>query len=174
MGELGRNNIENMGDNPGEMEQLTAIDLGEGEYNASFVAVGNHVSCAIRGVNSSVVCWGWNNYGQLGRDDVWPVGDGIKLMKDLYPLAPDFKDLVYYRYTPASTPSPTQTPTPSQSDLSVSAIAGIVGGVVLILALVTTAVWFTVRSPRKLNSQFVPTAIAFFHPRDAKLRGVPL
>ena len=66
-GQLGIDNTTQMGDNPGEMAQLTGINLGTGR-TATATAAGYYHSCAILD-NASVKCWGENDYGQLGIDD---------------------------------------------------------------------------------------------------------
>jgi len=65
-GHLGIDNVTIMGDNTGEMAQLTGINLGTGR-TATAIAAGHYHSCAILD-NASVKCWGLNNYGQLGID----------------------------------------------------------------------------------------------------------
>jgi alpha-tubulin suppressor-like RCC1 family protein len=66
-GQLGIDNTTTMGDNPGEMAQLTGINLGTGR-TATAIAAGYYHSCAILD-NGSVKCWGYNTYGQLGIDN---------------------------------------------------------------------------------------------------------
>jgi len=61
-----------MGDNSGEMAQLTGINLGTGR-TATAIAAGAYYSCAILD-NASVKCWGDNTYGQLGIDNTTDMG----------------------------------------------------------------------------------------------------
>jgi len=72
-GELGIDNTTDMGDGPGEMAQLTGINLGTGR-TATSIAIGNTHSCA-KLDNGAVKCWGRNNMGQLGIDNTTDMGD---------------------------------------------------------------------------------------------------
>jgi alpha-tubulin suppressor-like RCC1 family protein len=72
-GQLGIDNVTIMGDNTGEMAQLTGINLGTGR-TATAIAAGHYHSCAILD-NGSVKCWGLNNYGQLGIDSTTAKGN---------------------------------------------------------------------------------------------------
>jgi len=58
-----------MGDNTGEMAQLTGINLGTGR-TATAIAAGYSHSCALLD-NASVKCWGRNAFGNLGIDNPW-------------------------------------------------------------------------------------------------------
>ena len=62
-----------MGDEAGEMAQLTGINLGTGR-TATSIAIGNTHSCA-KLDNGAVKCWGRNNMGQLGIDNTTDMGD---------------------------------------------------------------------------------------------------
>jgi alpha-tubulin suppressor-like RCC1 family protein len=61
-----------MGDNSGEMAQLTGINLGTGR-TATAIAAGSNHTCALLD-NASVKCWGYNNKGQLGLDSTAHMG----------------------------------------------------------------------------------------------------
>ena len=62
-----------MGDESGEMAQLTRINLGTGR-TAIAISTGNFHSCALLD-DGSVKCWGANNYGKLGIDSTNKKGD---------------------------------------------------------------------------------------------------
>jgi len=72
-GRLGIDNTTQMGDDSGEMAQLTGINLGTGR-TATAIAGGNSHTCAVLD-NTSVKCWGLNNRGQLGIDNDTNMGD---------------------------------------------------------------------------------------------------
>jgi len=80
-GELGIDNTTDMGDGPGEMAQLTGINLGTGR-TATSIAIGNTHSCA-KLDNGAVKCWGRNNMGQLGIDNTTDMGDDSGEMASL-------------------------------------------------------------------------------------------
>jgi len=63
-GQLGIDSTTNMGNNSGEMDQLTGINLGTGR-TATAISVGEEHTCVVLD-NASVKCWGRNDYGQLG------------------------------------------------------------------------------------------------------------
>ena len=71
-GQLGIDNNTNMGKGPGEMAQLTGINLGTGR-TATALGAGFYHSCA-KLDNGNVKCWGRNNYGQLGIDNNTTMG----------------------------------------------------------------------------------------------------
>jgi len=75
------NNTTQMGDNPGEMAQLTGINLGPGR-TATAIAAGYRHSCALLD-DASVKCWGYNAYGQLGIDNTADMGKTSGSMADL-------------------------------------------------------------------------------------------
>ena len=80
-GQLGIDNSNNMGDDSGEMAQLTSIDLGTGR-TATAIAAGDYHNCALLD-NVSVKCWGGNGYGQLGIDNTTQMGDNSSEMAQL-------------------------------------------------------------------------------------------
>jgi len=73
-GQLGIDNITNMGDNSSEMALLPTVNLGTGR-TATAISAGYYHSCALLD-NASVKCWGLNDYGQLGIDSGTQMGDG--------------------------------------------------------------------------------------------------
>ena len=80
-GQLGIDNITQMGDDSGEMAQLTGINLGTGR-TATAIAAGGYHNCAVLD-NESVKCWGYNRYGQLGIDNNNNIGDDSGEMASL-------------------------------------------------------------------------------------------
>lgn len=66
-GQLGQGNTNTIGDQPGELEALPAIDLGPGR-TATAIDVGLH-SCAVLDTGA-VKCWGINTSGELGQGDL--------------------------------------------------------------------------------------------------------
>ena len=72
-GQLGLDNRTNMGDDSGEMVQLTGINLGTGR-TATAIATGGWHTCAVLD-NGSAKCWGWNQFGQLGINNTTDMGD---------------------------------------------------------------------------------------------------
>jgi len=77
-GQLGIDNNTQMGDNSGEMAQLTGINLGTGR-TATAIAAGDYHTCALLD-NASVKCWGRNYEGQLGIDNSTNMGDNSSEM----------------------------------------------------------------------------------------------
>ena len=64
-GQLGYGNLEEMGDQPGEMgANLPVVDLGDG-MTVTHLAAGSHVNCAIL-QDASLKCWGSGVSGQPG------------------------------------------------------------------------------------------------------------
>lgn len=64
-GQLGRGNVGDLGDAPGELgDALPAIDLGTGRSPLYLMATGGH-SCALLD-DRSTKCWGLNTWGQIG------------------------------------------------------------------------------------------------------------
>jgi len=82
-GQLGQGSSENIGDDPGELEALPAIDLGRGRTARELASGGYHV-CAVLD-DDSVKCWGANSYGQLGLGDIEHRGDEPGEMGDALP-----------------------------------------------------------------------------------------
>ena len=80
---IGNNTGNNLriGDDSGEMAQLTGINLGTGR-TATSISVGWNHSCALLD-NASVKCWGFNGFGQLGIDNTTAMGDGSGEMDQL-------------------------------------------------------------------------------------------
>ena len=73
-GQLGIDSIADIGDESSEMgSNLTSVNLGTGRTAMEIVTGGDH-TCA-RLDNSSVKCWGYNEFGQLGQDSTNDVGD---------------------------------------------------------------------------------------------------
>ena len=67
-GQLGRGDRNARGDDDGEMgAALPPVDLGSGRYAIALSAWSNH-TCAVLD-NSTIKCWGANNYGELGQGD---------------------------------------------------------------------------------------------------------
>ena len=72
-----------MGDNPGEMAQLTGINLGPGR-TATAIAAGEKHNCALLD-NASVKCWGHGLNGRLGQGNTSNLGGGANEMGDNLP-----------------------------------------------------------------------------------------
>ena len=77
-GELGIDNATTMGDNTGEMAQLTGINLGTGR-TAKAITSGDSHNCALLD-DASVKCWGYNSDGQLGINNTTTMGDNSSEM----------------------------------------------------------------------------------------------
>ena len=74
-GKLGLESFdESRGDDIGEMAALSTIDFGTNRI-ALQISAGSLHTCAIL-ENSSVKCWGNNDYGQLGQGDIMARGSG--------------------------------------------------------------------------------------------------
>ena len=80
-GRLGIDNETQMGDDTGEMSQLTGINLGTGR-TATSISAGEYHTCALLD-NGAVKCWGFNRYGQLGIDSNTDMGDDSGEMAQL-------------------------------------------------------------------------------------------
>ena len=80
-GQLGIDSNINVGDGPGEMAQLTGINLGTGR-TATAIASGDVHTCAVLD-DGSVKCWGRNNYGQLGIGNTDDTGNASGEMAQL-------------------------------------------------------------------------------------------
>ena len=75
LGQLGTGSSVVLGDGPGEMgDNLPTVALGTGR-TATSLAVGDLHTCAVLD-NSTVKCWGFNDFGQLGYGDTVERGDG--------------------------------------------------------------------------------------------------
>ncbi|MEM9203579.1 MAG: S-layer homology domain-containing protein [Actinomycetota bacterium] len=74
-GQLGYGDSDDRGDGGGEMgDSLPAVDLGAGR-TAEAVTTGTNHTCALLD-DSTLRCWGNNDFGQLGIDSTEDVGDG--------------------------------------------------------------------------------------------------
>jgi alpha-tubulin suppressor-like RCC1 family protein len=83
-GQLGIGNTTDIGDGASEMgPNLQAVDLGTGRTAVS-ISAGNYSTCALLD-NSTVKCWGLNDYGQLGLGDTNNRGDAPGEMGDSLP-----------------------------------------------------------------------------------------
>ncbi len=87
LGALGQGDMQNRGDESGEMGvHLRPIDLGKGR-KAKAIASGAHENCALLDDNT-IKCWGGNASGQLGTGDQNNLGDEPHEMGDaLNPVA---------------------------------------------------------------------------------------
>ena len=86
-GQLGLGNIENRGDQMGEMgDALPAVDLGAG-FIASQISAGLKHTCAVS-TASQVKCWGENGSAQLGLGDLQDRGDEPGEMGTALPVVP--------------------------------------------------------------------------------------
>jgi alpha-tubulin suppressor-like RCC1 family protein len=84
-GALGLGDIEDRGDQAGEMgDALPAVDLGTGRHAVSVAAGGWH-TCALLD-DGSLKCWGYNDFGQLGLGDVNNRGNSSDEMGDALPV----------------------------------------------------------------------------------------
>lgn len=90
-GQLGRENTDNYGGNPGDNVNLQTniIDLGINQYgDPNFVkqiALGEAHSCALLADNT-IKCWGDNSYGQLGLGSTINKGDQSGSMGNALPV----------------------------------------------------------------------------------------
>ena len=83
-GQLGYKDMENRGDNIGEMgSNLSIVDLGTGR-TVTQIAAGEYHSVVLLD-NGTVKCWGRNNYGQLGYEDTIDRGDNSGEMGNALP-----------------------------------------------------------------------------------------
>lgn len=67
-GELGYDDTSNRGDTPGSMLSLDYVNIGAGR-TAKSISLGSGHTCVLLD-NNQVKCWGYNNAGQLGYDDI--------------------------------------------------------------------------------------------------------
>ncbi|MDG1525023.1 MAG: hypothetical protein P8Q90_03015, partial [Candidatus Thalassarchaeaceae archaeon] len=73
-GQLGIGNTNTIGDGAGEMgSSLSTVSLPSGR-SASQITAGEDVTCAILD-NNDLICWGNNDYGQLGQGNTNDVND---------------------------------------------------------------------------------------------------
>ncbi|WP_413943337.1 RCC1 domain-containing protein [Bdellovibrio sp. HCB-162] len=80
-GRLGLGHTNTLGDGAGEMgDALSVVDLGTGR-TALQVSAGINHTCALLD-NSTVKCWGFNGWGQLGQSNMNYLGDGPGEMGD--------------------------------------------------------------------------------------------
>ena len=82
-GKCGNGKVEDVGNLPGEMEALQEIDLGTGR-TAIDVSMGYYHTCAILN-GGSLKCWGNDNYGVFGLEDIGNRGDEAGEMGDALP-----------------------------------------------------------------------------------------
>lgn len=82
-GQLGRENVNQLGDTAGEMAALTSINLGTGVL-AEKIYAGERHNCVITSLGK-VKCWGQNTEGQAGVGHVNNIGDGAGEMGDSLP-----------------------------------------------------------------------------------------
>ena len=77
-GQLGIGNTNTIGDGAGEMgSSLSTVSLPSGR-SASQITAGEDVTCAILD-NNDLICWGLNNYGQLGQGNTNDVNNPSSL-----------------------------------------------------------------------------------------------
>lgn len=82
-GKCGNGKSEDVGKKSGEMEALQEIDLGTGR-TAIDVSMGFYHTCAILD-DGSLKCWGLDDYGVLGQEDMGDRGDQPGEMGDALP-----------------------------------------------------------------------------------------
>lgn len=82
-GQLGIGSTAAVGDQPGEVAALAAVDLGAGR-TAVAIDAGTH-TCVVLD-NGAVKCWGRNSYGELGQGDTITRGDAPGQMGDMLPV----------------------------------------------------------------------------------------
>jgi len=83
-GQLGLGDVNNRGDNAGEMgDALPAVNIGTG-VTAKAVAAGATHTCVLLS-NNRVKCWGLNSSGQLGQEDITNRGAAATDMGDNLP-----------------------------------------------------------------------------------------
>jgi len=84
-GQLGLGDIENRGDEPGEMgTSLPGVSLGA-SWTTVGVTTGNHHTCAMS-MFGELKCWGYNASGQLGQGDTLIRGNDPGEMGDSLPV----------------------------------------------------------------------------------------
>ncbi len=81
-GQLGYGDVDDRGDNGGEMgDNLNYVDLGTSK-TAKDIELQGDSSCAILN-DDTVKCWGYNGYGNLGQGSTATRGDGAGEMGDV-------------------------------------------------------------------------------------------
>ena len=84
-GKLGYGDQIYRGDNPGEMgDNLLAVDMGTGRTAVQIIAGGYHTVVILD--NDTIKCWGNNDLGQLGYEDLVHRGDNPGEMGDALPV----------------------------------------------------------------------------------------
>ena len=85
-GQLGYGDNLNQGNAANEMsDYLPYIQLGTGFELSQVFSASEHI-CAIDSVSSLLKCWGYNNNGQLGYEDISDRGDNPNEMSDYLPF----------------------------------------------------------------------------------------
>ncbi|MBU2510987.1 Ig-like domain-containing protein [bacterium] len=76
-GQLGLNNTSDRGNGVAHtIQSMPAVNLGAGK-TAEQVALGEYHTCALlNGDSGEIICWGYNQYGQLGQNDTAYRGNG--------------------------------------------------------------------------------------------------
>ncbi|WP_050430644.1 RCC1 domain-containing protein [Chondromyces crocatus] len=83
-GQLGLGDVEERGDEAGEMgDELPEVSLGAGATVLSVVTGGEHTCALLQG--GAVKCWGKNDYNQLGFDTFYNRGDQVAEMGGYLP-----------------------------------------------------------------------------------------
>ena len=83
-GQLGQGHTSSIGVSENQMgDFLSPIDLGTGMF-ATQIAAGGYHTCALLG-DGRVKCWGYNKYGQLGKEHTNSIGVSENQMGDFLP-----------------------------------------------------------------------------------------
>ena len=90
-GQLGYEDTSDRGDNAGEMDNaLPLVQLGSNVTGVVQVGTGLHYTCVLLEMSNSgpsgLKCFGRNQYGQLGYEDITNRGDGPGEMHDSLPF----------------------------------------------------------------------------------------
>jgi len=111
-GQIGYGDSNNRGNAPGEMgNYLPYVNLGVG-LNALSIHLGALHSCAVLNTNQ-MICWGDNNYGQLGQENNDDIGNNPNEMGPyLSPinLGDGIEIQICFDYSPSLSPSKTFEP----------------------------------------------------------------
>ncbi len=87
-GALGQGDLEDRGDEPGELEALAPVDfVPKGPVGYFYLSLGSHHVCVSQAFFGGR-CWGRNDSGQLGVGDIESRGDEPGEMGTLLPAAP--------------------------------------------------------------------------------------